>query len=256
MDTYVKSCAGYCVITYILGVGDRHLDNLLLTEDGHLFHIDFGFILGRDPKARKSLQAAALIALQPYPPPIKLSKDMVEAMGGASSDEMKKFRSHCYNAFLLLRKHSNLILNLFVLMISSNVGDIALEPEKAVCADAYHVRPNTTCSAGHQGPGEVSARPERRGRHPVLSGGVHAAAVSMFTAAGARRQRLRHVPAVRREGPPVGAVLAQVVLLALHVLCESRYTNQGSSGGAAQNTGSGGGGGGGAKLKSPAAAHA
>ena len=34
MDTFVKSCAGYCVITYLLGVGDRHLDNLLVAPDG------------------------------------------------------------------------------------------------------------------------------------------------------------------------------------------------------------------------------
>lgn len=118
MDTFIKSCAGYCVITYLLGVGDRHFDNLLLTTSGKLFHIDFGYILGRDPK--------------PLPPPMKLSKEMVEAMGGVNSEHYHQFKKLCYTAFLHLRRHSNLILNLFTLMVDASVPDIALEPDKAV----------------------------------------------------------------------------------------------------------------------------
>ncbi|XP_037812204.1 phosphatidylinositol 3-kinase catalytic subunit type 3 [Lucilia sericata] len=118
MDTYIKSCAGYCVITYLLGVGDRHLDNLLLTTNGKLFHIDFGYILGRDPK--------------PMPPPMKLSKEMVEAMGGVSSEHHHEFRKQCYTAYLHLRRHANVVLNLFSLMVDASVPDIALEPDKAV----------------------------------------------------------------------------------------------------------------------------
>uniref|UniRef100_A0A182N8W1 Phosphatidylinositol 3-kinase catalytic subunit type 3 n=1 Tax=Anopheles dirus TaxID=7168 RepID=A0A182N8W1_9DIPT len=118
MDTYIKSCAGYCVITYLLGIGDRHLDNLLLTSNGKLFHIDFGYILGRDPK--------------PMPPPMKLSKEMVEAMGGINSEYYNTFRKLCYTAFLHLRRHANVMLNLFGLMVDASVPDIALEPDKSV----------------------------------------------------------------------------------------------------------------------------
>ncbi|ORY92203.1 kinase-like domain-containing protein [Syncephalastrum racemosum] len=118
METYLRSCAGYCVITYLLGVGDRHLDNLLLAPDGHLFHVDFGFILGHDPK--------------PFPPPMKLCKEMIEAMGGADSAQYSQFRQHCYTAFSTLRRNANLILNLFALMVDANVPDIKLEPDKAV----------------------------------------------------------------------------------------------------------------------------
>jgi phosphatidylinositol 3-kinase len=90
----------------------------MLSPDGHLFHIDFGFILGRDPKV--------------FPPPMKLCKEMVEAMGGMTSIHYQKFKSYCYIAFNILRKSSNLILNLFSLMLDANIQDIALDPDQAV----------------------------------------------------------------------------------------------------------------------------
>ncbi|PNW88579.1 hypothetical protein CHLRE_01g035500v5 [Chlamydomonas reinhardtii] len=118
VETFVRSCAGYCVMTYILGVGDRHLDNLMLTHDGRLFHIDFGYILGADPK--------------PFPPPMKLCKEMIEAMGGQGSEYYKQFRMYACEAYNILRKRADLILSLFHLMAGASIEAIRADPEKAI----------------------------------------------------------------------------------------------------------------------------
>lgn len=80
--------------------------------------VDFGYILGRDPK--------------PFPPAVKVCKEMVDAMGGVSSSHYMLFKRRCYTAFTTLRRNANLIINLVALMIDANIPDIALEPDKAV----------------------------------------------------------------------------------------------------------------------------
>eukprot|EP00955_Chlamydomonas_euryale_P115164 366332-Chlamydomonas_euryale.AAC.11 len=62
----------------------------MLTCDGRLFHIDFGYILGSDPK--------------PFPPPMKICREMVEAMGGQGSEYYVQFRMYACEAYNILRK--------------------------------------------------------------------------------------------------------------------------------------------------------
>ena len=46
-NNLIASTVGSYIATYVMGVGDRHFDNILVRDDGTLFHIDFGYILGQ-----------------------------------------------------------------------------------------------------------------------------------------------------------------------------------------------------------------
>ncbi|GAB66914.1 phosphatidylinositol 3-kinase [Plasmodium cynomolgi strain B] len=118
LENFISSCAGYSVITYLLGIGDRHLDNLMVSRDGCFFHIDFGYIFGEDPK--------------PFSPPMKLCKEMIEAMGGAHSVGYEQFLKKCCLAYKYLRYHSKLIISLLDCMCESGLKDMRMSPELCV----------------------------------------------------------------------------------------------------------------------------
>lgn len=46
---FLRSLAGYSLVTYFLQVKDRHNGNILLHRDGSIIHIDFGFFLSNAP---------------------------------------------------------------------------------------------------------------------------------------------------------------------------------------------------------------
>ena len=114
------SCAGYSVVTYIMGIGDRHNDNIMVKYSGHLFHIDFGKFLG-DAQKFGSIKRDRV--------PFVLTPDMVYVINGG--DKMtRKFHTFvdlCCQAFNSLRQSGNLILTLFALMASSGIPGVTKE---------------------------------------------------------------------------------------------------------------------------------
>lgn len=125
LDKFLHSCAGYSVATYILGICDRHNDNIMVTNSGHLFHIDFGKFLG---------DAQMMGSIKRDRAPFVLSADMAYVINGGDrpSKKFQTFIELCTMGFNIIRRHRNLFLNLFSLMSSAKIHGLNSDSVKYI----------------------------------------------------------------------------------------------------------------------------
>eukprot|EP00842_Homolaphlyctis_polyrhiza_P006020 jgi/Hompol1/6419/HPOL_002262-RA len=108
---FVKSLAAYSLIMFILQIKDRHNGNIMFDKDGHMIHIDFGFILSIAP-------GGGILEVSPF----KLTAEMVQVMGGdVTSPAYILFSELCIKAYLACRPYAEEIISMVALMMESGL---------------------------------------------------------------------------------------------------------------------------------------
>uniref|UniRef100_A0A8C1FJ27 phosphatidylinositol-4,5-bisphosphate 3-kinase n=1 Tax=Cyprinus carpio carpio TaxID=630221 RepID=A0A8C1FJ27_CYPCA len=119
IEEFTLSCAGYCVATYVLGIGDRHSDNIMISETGQLFHIDFGHFLGNF-KSKFGINRERV--------PFILTYDFVHVIQEGrtnNSEKFERFRECCEQAYRILCRNGTLFVNLFALMKAAGLPELS-----------------------------------------------------------------------------------------------------------------------------------
>jgi phosphatidylinositol-4,5-bisphosphate 3-kinase len=122
LDNFMLSCAGYTVAMFVLGIGDRHNDNIMLLPCGKLFHIDFGHVMGNFK--RKYFGPIGVLRERS---PMLLPGVFVHVINSGGPGQFERFRVLCDRAYLALRSSGCLLISLLALMLSTGMPELQAE---------------------------------------------------------------------------------------------------------------------------------
>lgn len=108
-ERFAKSLAISSCLSYILGLGDRHAGNIMISLSGQIIHIDYGYIL--ENPIHSSI----------FTPIIRISSDMIDFLGGLQGEYYELFKSFIINVFDILRLYSDLITNYYHILGYENI---------------------------------------------------------------------------------------------------------------------------------------
>ena len=115
-ENFLVSCAAYCVATYVIGVGDRHPSNIMLTTSGKLFHIDFGHFLGNF-KSKFGVKRERT--------PFVMTPAFAAVIKARGTGAWERFIELACELFIVLRREASLLCTLFRLMLSSGMPELS-----------------------------------------------------------------------------------------------------------------------------------
>ncbi|XP_038177673.1 serine-protein kinase ATM isoform X1 [Arvicola amphibius] len=117
---YTRSVATSSIVGYILGLGDRHVQNILINEQSaELVHIDLGVAFEQGK-----------ILPTPETVPFRLSRDIVDGMGITGVEGV--FRRCCEKTMEVMRSSRETLLTIVEVLLYDPLFDWTMNPLKAL----------------------------------------------------------------------------------------------------------------------------